>query len=328
MTFAALPDDPEDWPADMKYPQLQGKNLMRGVYEVYYDPVDDDGVRLSDRRIAEQKAKINARHEALLQKNIEETLGPLTDEERELFGFTLAPKPAPKSQPGAVRPASVASISKPTAASSRRPLSAAAASRPAGVTSRAVASALANAPESTASMRAHARSRSALSATAPPATAQPRQRPIAPAAPEPSNPSSMRHQAATAASRTTLGYGKGRTIGTSVRKPLGTSSGNQQRSISQGTTGLGNSSARPAGPARSRSAWSRHGPDMTLAADVQSRDENDDPEMEMIREMALRNLRLNDRLDGDDWFSQAQAGNLAFDIADEEEDFQFTISED
>lgn len=67
---------------------------------------------------------------------------------------------------------------------------------------------------------------------------------------------------------------------------------------------------------------------MTLVADAQSRDENDDPEMEMIREMALRNLRLNDRLDGDDWFSQAQSGNLAFDIADEEDDFQFTISED
>ncbi|KAL1614015.1 hypothetical protein SLS54_010085 [Diplodia seriata] len=150
-----LPDDPEDWPSDMQYPQLEGENLMRGSYQVYYDPVDDDGVHLSDKRIAEQKAKVNASHEAMLQRNIEETLGPLTEEE----------------------------------------------------------------------------------------------------------------------------------------------------------------------------PWSRHASNTTSVADTRSQDENDDPEMEMIREMALRNLRLTDRLGGDDWFSRAQSGPSAFDIADEEEDFQFTIPE-
>ncbi|KAL1636159.1 hypothetical protein SLS58_009927 [Diplodia intermedia] len=168
-------------------------------------------------------------------------------------------------------------------------------------------------------MRAHARSRSALSTAAPPTAAQPRQKPTAPVAPRPSNPSNMRHQAATAASRTTLGYGKGRTISSSIRRPLGVSSGNQQRSVSEGTTGLAHSA--------STATWSRHVSVTTSVADARSQDENDDPEMEMIREMALRNLRLTDRLGGDDWFSRAQSGSSAFDIADEEEDFQFTIPE-
>ncbi|KAH7062447.1 hypothetical protein B0J12DRAFT_238209 [Macrophomina phaseolina] len=313
----------------MKYPQFQGKNLIRGTYQTYFDPVDDDGVHLSDKRIAEHKAKVNARHDAMLQKNLEETLGPLSDEERELFGFAPAPKPTQESNAPHARPANVA---KPPIAT-RRPLSAAATSKPSTLASRNAASILSNASNVTASMRANARSRSALSTAAPPTTLQPRKKPTLATAPCASNSSSMRHQAATAASRTTLGYGKGRTVGPSVRRPLGQSSGNQQRSVSQPgsahTRSASAASARPALPQRSRSAWTRHDSDATLVGShthLPSYDENDDPEMEMIREMALRNLRLDEGLGGDDWFSRAQAGLSTFDIGDEEE-FQFTIPE-
>lgn len=48
----------------------------------------------------------------------------------------------------------------------------------------------------------------------------------------------------------------------------------------------------------------------------------------MIREMALRNLHLDDDLDDDGWFTRAQLGLSTFDIADDdEEEFQFTIPE-
>ncbi|KAL1618991.1 hypothetical protein SLS56_010309 [Neofusicoccum ribis] len=325
-----LADDPDDWPSDMKYPQFEGKNLVRGIYQTYYDPVGDDGVHLSDKRNAEHKAKVNARHEAMLQRNLEETLGPLTEEEREVFGFAPASKPAPKPQSGAASSATVASTSRPTT-TTRRPLSATL--KPTTLSSRNAVSALSSTGDPTASMRAHGRSRSALSSIAPATTAQPRRRPTV-TTPQPANPSDMRFQAATAASRTTLGYGKGRTVGTSVRKPLGVSSGNQQRSASQSASipsrSASTASTRPAVPARSRSAWGRHESDMTLVASqpgTQPSDENDDPEMEMIREMAMRNLCLDDDLDGDDWFSQAQAdnGTLGAGIGDDDEEFQFTI---
>lgn len=318
----------------MRYLQFEGKNLLRGIYQIYYDPVDDDGVHLSDKRIAEHKAKVNARHEAMLQKNLEETLGPLTDEEREVFGFAPAPKPTQKSQPSTARPASVASTTKPST-STRHPLSGAATAKPTTLASRNAASTLSNTSNSTASMRAHARSRSALSTAAPPTTAQLRKKTTTTTAPNASNPSDMRHQAATAASRTTLGYGKGRTVGTSVRKPLGLSSGNQQRSVSQPPSAHARipsvANTRPVAPSRSRSAWARHDSDSTLVgsqADGLPQDENYDPELEMIREMALRNLHLDDDLEDDGWFTRAQLGLSTFDIADdEEEEFQFTIPE-
>lgn len=309
----------------MQYPQFEGKNLVRGTYQTYYDPVDDDGVHLSDKRIAEHKAKVDARHEAMLQRSLEETLGPLTDEERDVFGFAPAPKPA------IVRSTSATAASRSTT-STRRPLNAAATSTPAPLTSRNAAYALSNASNATASIRAHRRPRSAL----PNATiTQPRRKPTTATLPNPSNSSDMRHQAATAASRTTLGYGKGRSVSSSVRKPLSLSSGNYQRPASQTSNHHSRSTStaptRHTAPARSRSTWTRHDSDAASASsrlNVQVQDENEDPDMEMIREMALRNLRLDDGLDGDDWFTRAQSGAMGAGIEDEEDEgFQFTVPE-
>ncbi|KAK8180242.1 hypothetical protein HDK77DRAFT_455802 [Phyllosticta capitalensis] len=343
-----LPDDPEDWPSDMKYPMLEGKNLMRGIWETYYDPVDDNGVRRSEKREAEQKAKQDARDEILMAKSIEKTLGPLTPQEREAFGFPSIPETDDSKTKLSSRPTTANSAVKATGgvrtAPRTRPQSALATTKPANLTSRKAASVFSTADNSTASMRAaHARSRSALSNISS-TTTQKRPTTSSSSSTSASNPP-VRHQTATAVSRTTLGYGKGRALAPSVRKPLGVSTSTHNRAGSQpsitttdvrsrntSTAARGRSTAAPA--PRSRSGYSRVDSNATLVDDDQENrapgdDDDSENEMELLSAMRLAAARQEDREleESNDWFSQGLRGEALADLTidDDEPEFRFEI---
>ncbi|KAK7536723.1 hypothetical protein IWX49DRAFT_580299 [Phyllosticta citricarpa] len=345
-----LRDDPEDWPSDMKYPMFEGKNLMRGIWETYYDPVDDDGVHLSDKRDAAQKAKQDARDEILMAKSIEKTLGPLSPQEREAFGFppiSEAGDPKPKSSS---RPATATGGVKATGgirtAPRTRPQSALATSKPANLTSRNAASALSSTDISTASMRAaNARSRSALSNIS--STTQKRPATSSSSSTTTSNPPA-RHQAAAALSRNTLGYGKGRALAPSVRKPLGVSTSTHNRAGSQpstmtsdvrsrsNTTSTARGRSTAPHVARSRSGYSRVDSNATQVdesgVDQENREPGDDDdleeEVELLSAMRLQAARQGDREleESNDWFSRGLRGESLGDLEiDDEEEFKFEV---
>ncbi|KAK8158870.1 hypothetical protein BKA80DRAFT_311743 [Phyllosticta citrichinensis] len=346
-----LRDDPEDWPSDMKYPMFEGKNLMRGVWETYYDPVDDNGVHLSDKREAEQRAKQDARDEILVAKSIEKTLGPLTPQEREAFGFPPISEAEDIKPKSSSRPATATGGVKATGgvrtAPRTRPQSALANSKPANLTSRNAVSALSSTDNSTASMRAaNARSRSAIS-NLPSSTTQKRPTTSSSSSTSTSNPPA-RHQAATALSRNTLGYGKGRALAPSVRKPLGVSTSTHNRAGSQPSattsdvrsrsnttsTARGRSTAAPV--ARSRSGYSRVDSNATLVdepgVDQENRGLEDDDdleeEVELLSAMRLQAARQGDREleESNDWFSQGLRGEVLGDLEiDDEEEFKFEV---
>ncbi|KAF2141699.1 uncharacterized protein K452DRAFT_318653 [Aplosporella prunicola CBS 121167] len=339
-----LNDDPEDWPP-LNLSMLEGSNLTRGVYLNYLNPIGEDGLTHSERRDKELFAKIDQRNDELMVKSLEETLGPFTDAERQAFGMPLKTIRKPKDQD--TRPASAASNKSAQSSSRRpasaigRPASAASTSRAPLPSSRAAVSALSHYSNPTASVRA--RSRSVLSDSTPSAPVVSRKRPAATsmAAPKPSDPYAVRHQAATAASKTTLGYGKGRAVSSSIRKPIPSIFGHQ-RAVSQpaakvnktdstsSANGAAPTGARPSVPTfgRSRSAWSRHDSDVTLTPSMaDSQDEQEpDVELELMRE--LHSQTMNTELDDCDWIkSGSNTDALDFALDDEEEEFQFTIPE-
>lgn len=183
-----LPDPPEDIPYNTDFPQFKGQNLTRGWEQLHDDnPVGEDGLTRKERQWRVEQAAHEKRVDDMIQKqvdnmqligiNVRETPDePCADEIRERFT------------------AERRSQEKKTRARATRNVST--------VKSRSAAAALSQPPASTIPK--------------PRANPAPKSRPVSSLltakkpAPPPSNQSAMRHAAATARSRSTLGYSKGR----------------------------------------------------------------------------------------------------------------------
>ncbi|KAL2807861.1 hypothetical protein BJX63DRAFT_425046 [Aspergillus granulosus] len=185
-----LPDCPEDITYDTSFPQFQPRNLALGLESVYGDnEIGSDGLTKRQRKFQEDSAAYDKMMDKKILEQIESIgFGEISDDDQ-------SSKPSvaeiPRRRLEAQRPrAAVGRTKHPNGVSTIR--------------AQAAASALSSIERPVPRIRAapmvkpKARVTSALFPSKKP-------RP-------PTNPSSMRHAAATASSRTTVGYTKGREV--------------------------------------------------------------------------------------------------------------------
>ncbi|KAI9652060.1 MAG: hypothetical protein M1829_001967 [Trizodia sp. TS-e1964] len=69
----ALPDFPEDMPPPLDYSQLEGQNLVRGMWVDYLDPIDDNGVRRSEKGWQKELETAEREMDAMILESMENT---------------------------------------------------------------------------------------------------------------------------------------------------------------------------------------------------------------------------------------------------------------
>ncbi|KAA8642121.1 hypothetical protein EYZ11_001194 [Aspergillus tanneri] len=199
-----LSDIPDEITYDTTFPQFQAKNLALGLESVYGDnEIGSDGLTKRERKLQEDSVACDKMMDEMILKQIES------------IGFEDASEARQRDGP------SMGDISKPRrmkATTSRVKYT----SNVSTVRARDAAAALSGADRSArtrqvAIPKARPRVTSALFSSRKPRS--------------PPNPSSMRHTAATASSRTTLGYAKGRDVSSKLR---GKSPNSTKQSLSKG----------------------------------------------------------------------------------------------
>lgn len=184
-----LPFDSEDFPDGcLDYSLLKPENMMRDIYQSYYKPM------MKKQGAREEKASQEAYERAV--KEHDESLKAMMEEEWTVGDVPETFRHMRKKQTQAEP---TVQTTKQPAEHTKKPI-AMASKGPATITSRKAASALA-VPSKAAPL--------------PPKTSKPAPKTSLiyrpkPPAPLPSNASTMRHSAATAASKSTIGYTKGR----------------------------------------------------------------------------------------------------------------------
>lgn len=187
-----LPYESDDFPDGcLDYEMLKGPNLMKGWQEYYINPVDENGLTQKEKKFQAQLAKALKATDEHVRKAVEEewTIGDVPEtfihkhkKERELHQLKAG---EPMRNP---------SIS---------------AKGPATIASRKAASALSVLPKAVPAAHRPAK----MAATSKPSFLVRGKKAVAP---PPANPSDMRHTAAAAASKSTIGYTKGRTASSVV----------------------------------------------------------------------------------------------------------------
>lgn len=205
-----LPYESEDFPDGcLNYDALQPGNLMRGIYQTYYNPVDENGLTRQDREheVAYQKAAKEADEKIMKMMEEDWTVGDVPETFHHLK----------KKQP-------VLKDTKPVE-NKLAPLSS---KGPATIASRKAAIALSVAPKST---------------VVPPKASKPKPATSFLSCPKPVSPASTSNSVVgAAASRSTIGYTKGRNASTALKKR----DGGMTRSVSN----LSQSSDKTITPAR------------------------------------------------------------------------------
>ncbi|KAG5301191.1 hypothetical protein I7I48_01127 [Histoplasma ohiense] len=216
-----LPDPPEDIPYNTDFPQFKGKNRTRGWHKLFVDEeVGEDGLTRKQREIKAEQEAYDKRMDALIQEQVDnmELLGinvrQFPDEPcAEEVAAEIMRKREQKQQP-AKRVIVDRSISTVRSRNAARMLSHQ--SRP------TVAPPV---PKPKPKPKPKVRFSSSFS------------RPKKPQQQTPSNPSTMRHAAATTSSRTTVGYSKGRRLSANLRQKAATTNKKQQRQSSMSQEG-------------------------------------------------------------------------------------------
>lgn len=205
-----MPDYPDDWPHDVDYSRFEGRGLTRGWYQYYCNPIGEDGLTLTSRRWKEQGEKLDKEIDEQTQREIDNM---------PLLGINVPEFPGEETIEERVRRMKMEDEVKKKALdgpskSSNSNEKALATNGPATIKSRKAAAILS---QSTASGTAPARK--------PLTTATKARMPFSllggkKKTPPPTNPSPMRHTAAVTASRTTMGYSKGRATSSTIRKSI------------------------------------------------------------------------------------------------------------
>lgn len=202
----------------LNYDMFKGKNLTRGSQLHFSNPIDENGMSKKEKEHEEAVAKALKEGEAMVLKAMEEQDWSVGD--------------VPETWPEHKQPKKAFMVEK-------KPIST--------VTSRKAAAAL--------SIPSRPATAASITTTAAPKGRFPTPfvRSKKPAAAPPSDGSSMRHAAAVATSRTTLGYTKGRATSAAIRPPVNNSSLTRSSSnISTASSAL-SSSTTPALPAKKQS---------------------------------------------------------------------------
>ncbi|KAF3392350.1 hypothetical protein DPV78_010287 [Talaromyces pinophilus] len=177
-----LPDDPEDITYDTTFPQFKGANMTRGWHKIYYHgDIGEDGLTDRQRKFQEQVIASEKKIDEMIQKQVDDI---------DLKELLLEDKPEPLLE---------ASSSQAHKKEHTRSASAMLPTRASTLKARNAAAALSR-PGSSATVRSDTvRSSSAAAKTRKTPTPQP-------------NVSNARHAVATASSRTTVGYSRGRSV--------------------------------------------------------------------------------------------------------------------
>ncbi|KAF2740431.1 hypothetical protein EJ04DRAFT_507965 [Polyplosphaeria fusca] len=288
---------PEDYDEDMPpinwdFPMFRGKNMTRGISEIYLNPVEADGrtriEREEDEWLVKSGKERDEESDRLLKKIMAE------DEASIDFGVEPITKTAPKES----------LLKKRTPALST-------------IKARSAAAALSPAPKpSYAAPTAAAKSKGLFAAKkTKPAIA----------------PSATRHAAATAASRSTIGYAQGRPGASNARKPLSSitrPTSSSQRAIPSSSLPKrsASSNADPVRPrtGRTLSRTASTATDATLVADPQEgQSYRTAHDIEM--EMRLMALGEDDEQDVDTWMDSFASQIAGDPLEDEYADFQFLL---
>ena len=185
----------------MTFEGLKPENILKGYYDHYFNPVDEDGVPIREREMEERRQRDFKRLDERVRKDMDE------------FDWSIGDVPETKT---AKKPlATVSEAGEGTPKANRKPLARTIPKQPPTIASRKAASALALAPKPSATL-----------ATAQRFSAKPTSGlfkgpngllPIGRQRPAITRDSSTDRAAAVAASRSTLGYSKGRSTSSAIQ---------------------------------------------------------------------------------------------------------------
>ncbi|KAG9241443.1 hypothetical protein BJ878DRAFT_228297 [Calycina marina] len=179
-----LPYESDDFPRDcLNFNALKPDNLMRGIYRTYHVAVDSNGLTAMDRKYEENRE--------LSQKELERQVREMMKEE---WTVGDVPETFQNIKKKLQKPATEPTVLKPRAASQPKAVGTIASRNAASALS--VTSNVAPVPKRVVPKPTSSFQPPFLSRVKP--------------TPAPANPSTMRHTAAAAASRSTIGYNKGR----------------------------------------------------------------------------------------------------------------------
>lgn len=297
-----LLDDMDDYlPRDWNFPKIDHATMVRGIFQAYHNPIEDDGRTRKQREFEEEVQRDRKQRDEEFNKVFEAEMAGYDAEVRRYYGMD---RPTAAS-----KPASSAPKRENTGVSTIRARSAAAALSSVSKPSSA-------APPTATKSRMPTRLVSS-------------KKPLA-------ERSASRQAAATTASKSTIGYAQGRAgrTGPTVRKPLSNVtkpapfSAATRRPTAVPPTHNRSASAQPS-TIRSRSALSRSAStatDSTLVG-TQQEEQSYRTAEEVEREMELLFLARSDDEDEDAWasnFNSQLQGDL---LGDEEAEFQFKLPE-
>ncbi|EAW11834.1 uncharacterized protein ACLA_005900 [Aspergillus clavatus NRRL 1] len=195
-----LPDDPDFITYDTTFPQFQPKNLALGLESVYGDnEVGSDGLTKRQRKFQEDSAAFDRKVDEMILKQLEE------------IDFEDKTELDPPREPHMEEPPKRKLEARRAKLASTKPRYT---SNISTIRARDAAAALSNIEPSVSRTRpmAFPKPRPRVASSSLLTTKKPR---------GPINPSSMRHTAAVAASRSTVGYSRGRTMSSKLTgKPL------------------------------------------------------------------------------------------------------------
>jgi hypothetical protein len=264
-----LPDnlDEDMPPINWDFPQFKGENMMRGADEIYINPVEDDGRTRNQRLVDEAMERMKKQAEEEHDRHVAKIAADEDAHLHEVFGGGMPKKSAPQSQ-----------LPKRTVAA------------PSTIKARSAAAALSAAPKASyAAPTAAAKSKGLL--------------PGKKATKSAIAPSATRHAAATAASKSTIGYAQGRPAA-NARKPLSSIARPAPSSFGRPTTASSTQARNPAngsGTSRTGRAFTRSisgATDTTLVADAED-DQSQRTEEDIEHEMQILALTLQAEADGE-----------------------------
>lgn len=193
----------------MDYSRFKGRGLTRGWYQHYCNPIGDDGLTLQGRRWKEQGDKIDTYYDELIQSEVDNM---------QLLGINVPEFPGEDTIEDTIRKEKMELERKRKAGgvlgkastAPRKPLST---QGPTTINSKKAAAALSQPKYASAAptqqvVTSTAKSKMPSSILTVKKTLQP------------TNPSTMRHTAAVAASRTTMGYSKGRATSSTIKQSI------------------------------------------------------------------------------------------------------------
>jgi hypothetical protein len=193
--MVALPyyDSDDEFGPNKTFPQLAPENIMGGMISSYFNPVGPDGLTYVEREQSALRARMDKEEDELMKK-FEEQMDDTERNLRQELGMIQPPKKTSRSASPVRRLATKPNPSKPGTVSAKS--AATALGRPVSKPS-SFASATASSSSKTPSSVLNVRKSRAVSAA---------------------DSSASRYAAATAASKSTLGYSQGRAASHQIRK--------------------------------------------------------------------------------------------------------------